>query len=112
MATIDECRTALDGLAAKLARNAEAARERLALDRTLACLVTDLNVSFHGRLVDGQVVDLQDGDNTAAKIRIITSSDDLVAIVDGRLPAASAWANGRVKIQAGLLDLLKLRKLL
>jgi hypothetical protein len=112
MATIDECRTALEGLAAKLARNAEEARTRLSLDRTLACLLTDLDVYFSGRLADGQVVNLSQSDDPSAKIRITTTSDDLVAIVDGSLSAASAWASGRLKLEASVLDLLKLRTLL
>jgi hypothetical protein len=112
MATIDECRKALDGLAAKLARNAESAREQLSLDRTMACKITDLDVFFHGRLVDGKVMALEEGDNPEAKIRITTSSDDLVSIVNGDLSASAAWASGRISIKASVMDLLKLRKLL
>ena len=89
------------------ARNAEASRERISLDRALACRVTDLDVYFHGQLVDGQVRNMSDGDDPEAKIRITTSSDDLVAIVDGTLNAAAAWASGRVKIEAGVFDLLE-----
>jgi hypothetical protein len=37
------------------------------------------------------------------------SSDDLLALVDGRLKMSSAWATGRVKIDAGVRDLVKLR---
>jgi putative sterol carrier protein len=40
------------------------------------------------------------------------TSDDLLALVDGRLKMASAWATGRVKIDAGIRDLLKLRSIL
>ena len=35
------------------------------------------------------------------------TSDDLVALVDGTLHVASAWATGRVKIDAGVRDLLQ-----
>ncbi len=38
--------------------------------------------------------------------------DDLVELVNGRLNFASAWASGRVKLEASILDLLQLRKLL
>lgn len=112
MATIDECRTALDGLAAKLARNAEASQDQPSLDRALACQITDLNVFFHGRLAGGQVMAMAEGDDPNAKIRITTSSDDLVSIVSGELSAATAWASGRISIKASVMDLLKLRKLL
>jgi len=47
-----------------------------------------------------------------ADIRLTMSSDDLVAMTDGRLHFGSAWATGRVKLEAGLRDLLRLRKIL
>ena len=40
------------------------------------------------------------------------NSDDLVALLNGELPVASAWASGRVKLDASFLDLVKLRKLM
>jgi len=112
MATEEECQAALQRLAGRLAANAEQARERLDFDRTLACRITDLDIAYHGRLVDGQIQDLTAGDDPKAKIKLTSTSDDLVALVDGRLNPASAWAAGRFKIDAGVLDLLKLRKLL
>ena len=39
-------------------------------------------------------------------------SDDLIALTDGKLNFAAAWATGRVKLEAGLRDLLRLRKIL
>ncbi|MFG2041485.1 SCP2 sterol-binding domain-containing protein [Dactylosporangium sp. NPDC048998] len=112
MATVDECRAALQKLAERLAANAAEAREKLDFDRSLACRVTDLEVAFHGRLKDGQIIDLQDGDDPRAKIKLTSSSDDLVSLVNGGLHVMSAWTSGRIKIEAGVLDMLKLRKLL
>lgn len=112
MATVEECRAALQKLAERLAANAAAAREKIDFDRTLACRVTDLDVAFHGRLAGGQITDLTDGDDPRAKIKLTSSSDDLVELVNGRLNVMSAWTSGRIKIEAGVLDLLKLRKLL
>jgi hypothetical protein len=37
------------------------------------------------------------------------SSDDLIKLVDQRLNLASAWTSGRVKIDARVFDLIKLR---
>ncbi|WP_433608348.1 SCP2 sterol-binding domain-containing protein [Dactylosporangium sp. CA-139114] len=112
MATVEECRAALEKLAERLAANAAQARQKLDFDRTLACRVTDLNVAFHGRLQDGQITDLTDGDDPRAKIKLTSTGDDLVALVNGRLNAMQAWTSGRIKIEAGMMDLLKLRKLL
>ncbi|KDN82466.1 hypothetical protein KCH_57590 [Kitasatospora cheerisanensis KCTC 2395] len=47
-----------------------------------------------------------------ADIRLTTTGDDLVALVDGRLPFPTAWATGRLKLDASFLDLLRLRSLL
>jgi hypothetical protein len=112
MATLEECRAALRALAAKLQANAARTKSKLDFDRSLACRVTDLNVAFHGRLKDGQILDLADGDDPDAKLRLTATGDDLVALVNGTLNVASAWASGRVKIDASFLDLMKLRKLL
>ncbi|MFC0507058.1 SCP2 sterol-binding domain-containing protein [Micromonospora costi] len=112
MASVDECRQALQELAARLDRNAEAVRERVDLDRTLACRITDLETAFHGRLTDGRLVDLTDGDDPKAKIALSISSDDLVALVRGDLDIARAVASRRVSIKANPFDLMKLRKML
>ncbi|MGI5237688.1 SCP2 sterol-binding domain-containing protein [Dactylosporangium sp. CA-139066] len=112
MATVEECRAALQKLAEHLASKAAETREKLDFDRTLACRVTDLDVAFHGRLAGGQILDLTDGDDPRAKIKLTSSSDDLVDLVNGRLNVMPAWTSGRIKIEAGVLDLLKLRKLL
>jgi putative sterol carrier protein len=112
MATLEECRDALKRFAANLAERAARSGNKLDFDRTIACRVTDLDVAFHGRLADGQIIDLTDGDDPKAKLRLTATADDLIALVDGNLPVASAWASGRLKIDASVLDLLKLRKLL
>jgi putative sterol carrier protein len=112
MATVDECRAALHKLAQRLTDNAAEASQKLDFDRTIACRITDLGVAFHGRLTDGRLLDLTDGDDPKARLTLTAASDDLVALVDGQLNIASAWATGRIKIDAGVFDLLKLRKLL
>ncbi|MBU2670132.1 SCP2 sterol-binding domain-containing protein [Actinoplanes bogorensis] len=111
MATVDECRQALHDLAARLEKNAET-RGKLDFDRTLACRVPDLETAFHGRLNDGLLTDIADGDDPKAKIALIANGDDLLALVGGRLDVTRAVASGQVKIKANPFDLLKLRKLL
>ncbi|MEU4692207.1 SCP2 sterol-binding domain-containing protein [Actinoplanes sp. NPDC023714] len=111
MATVEECRQALHDLAAKLAANAEA-QGHLDLDRTLACRVTDLGTAFHGRITGGRLIDIADGDDPKAKIALIASSDDLIALIQGRLDVTRAIASRQVTVKANPFDLLKLRKLL
>lgn len=111
MATVDECREALQTLASRMDGNTDAAG-KIDLDRSLACSVPDLGVAFHGRLTGGRLVDMTDGDDPDAKIRLTAASDDLVAMLNGRLDLPKAWATGRISIRANPFDLLKLRKLM
>jgi putative sterol carrier protein len=111
MATVDECRQALHDLAARLDENAEAGH-KLDLDRTLAVRITDLATGFHCRLSGGRLQDIGDGDDPKAKIALVTSSDDLVAMVAGKLDLTRAVASRQVSIKANPFDLLKLRKLM
>jgi predicted lipid carrier protein YhbT len=112
VATVDECREALRTLAKRMDEHVEQTGAVINLDRPLACTVKDLGVAFHARLTGGRLLDLTDGDDPGAKIRLIATSDDLVAMVDGQLDLAKSWASGRVSIKANPLDLLKLRKLM
>ena len=112
MATIDACMTALKGILGNLAANPAAA----GLDRSLSCRLTDLEQVVLGRLSSGSVRDLTVvADSTEvpkADIRLTMTSDDLVALTEGQLSFAPAWASGRVKFEAGLRDMLRLRSLL
>lgn len=112
MATMDQCLTALRSILGDLASNPAAA----GLDRSLSCRLTDLHEVVMGRLSGGAVRDLHvlphGPEVPRADIRLTMSSDDLVAMTEGNLHFGSAWATGRVKLEAGLRDLLRLRKLL
>ncbi|BAC74205.1 sterol-binding protein [Streptomyces avermitilis] len=115
MATIEECRAALDKLSDNMAASEGEVRGAAALDRSLSCRITDLDITFAGRLKDGriEVVDTYEGPpREKAQIRLTMTGDDLVAMVDGELNFAKAWGSGRVKLEAGLRDLLRLRSLL
>ena len=111
MATVDECRQALHDLATRLDANVES-RGKLDFDRTLACRVTDLETAFHGRLSGGRLLDIADGDDPKAKIALVATGDDLIALVTGKLDVARALAGRQIAIKANPFDLLKLRKLL
>jgi predicted lipid carrier protein YhbT len=111
VASVDECRQALRELADRLDRHADV-QDKIDLDRTLACRVTDLGTAFHGRISGGRLVDLSDGDDPNAKIALSAGSDDLIALVHGQLDITKALAARRVSIKANPFDLMKLRKLL
>jgi hypothetical protein len=109
---MDECLKALKGILGDIAAHPAAA----GLDRSLSCRLTDLEEVVLGRLNSGSVRDLQvvpEGpDVPKADIRLTMASDDLVALTEGRLHFGQAWATGRLKLEAGLRDLLRLRKIL
>ncbi|MFI7289013.1 SCP2 sterol-binding domain-containing protein [Streptomyces anulatus] len=115
MATMAECRSALRRLSDNLAAAEGDVRGAAALDRSLSCHIKDLDITFTGRLADGriQVRDMVEGPpREKAEIRLAMTGDDLVALVDGDLNFARAWGSGRVRLEAGFRDLLKLRSLL
>ncbi|MFD7895388.1 sterol-binding protein [Streptomyces sp. NPDC059568] len=115
MATTEECRSALEKLSDNLARANGEVRTAAGLDRSLSCHITDLDLTFTGRLVDGriEVADTVQGPPPQkAEIGLAMAGDDLVALVDGELNFARAWGSGRVRLDAGFRDLLRLRTLL
>ncbi|MDI9883267.1 SCP2 sterol-binding domain-containing protein [Streptomyces sp. HNM0645] len=115
MATTEECRGALDRLSDNLAKADGDVRSAAALDRSLSCHIKDLGVTFTGRLKAGRIAVLDTLDGPPAEkadIRLAMTGDDLVAMVDGQLNFAKAWASGRVGLEAGFRDLLRLRELL
>jgi hypothetical protein len=115
MATIEECRAALEKLSDSM-RGAEGdVRAAAALDRTVSCHITDLDVTFAGRMTGGRIEidDTHPGPpRERAQIRLAMAGDDLLTLVGGDLNFATAWGSGRVRLEASLLDLFRLRKLL
>lgn len=111
MATLEECERALHGLAAKLAAK-DPTRRNSGFDRSLSCTLRDLDVVFAGQLHDGELTGIKQVAKPSAQVRLDMTSDDLLSLVDGDLNMASAWATGRVKIAAGVLDMIRLRSIL
>lgn len=112
MATIEQCREALEGLASRLTDVDENARRQHAFDRTVSCSVPDLGVTFTGALHDGHISDITTEPAPRAQIRITAQSEDLLALTNGTLAFGPAWLSGRVKVEAGVRDLLRLRSML
>jgi hypothetical protein len=112
MATIDECTIALQGVLGPIASSKAAE----GLDRSLSCRLTDLDQVLLGRLTAGAVRDLHavpDGPSVPkADIRLTMTSDDLLALTSGELSFGKAWSSGRLKLDAGIRDILRLRALI
>jgi len=111
MASVVDCRAALEDLARRLSGADDHVKTHV-LDRSLSCRVPDLDVVFFARLLDGELLDVTTDERPPAQIRLTVRSDDLIDLVEGRLHFAHAWATGRVKLDASLRDLLRLRSLL
>jgi hypothetical protein len=111
MATLEECEAALRDLAAQFA-DVDDDRRRYAFDRTVCCHLTDLDTGFTGRLGADGLVQLTRGMSSAANVKVHCTSDDLLALTRGELSLGSAWAAGRIKIDASVFDLIKLRAVL
>jgi len=111
VATVEECAAALERLSASMGGADETARGAMA-NRSVSCRLSDLDVTFSGHLRDGRIQGMTTAPAARADIRLTTTSDDLIELVDGRLPFAQAWSKGRVKVEASIRDLLRLRSLL
>jgi hypothetical protein len=112
MATKRECEAALRSLAKRLDGVDPSLRRRHAPDRTVTCRITDLDTTFSGKLSSGILQDISNKPLDDAQIRLTVSSDDLVAVTNGELPFSSAWAAGRLKIEASVMDMIRLRGML
>ena len=115
MATAAQCQQAFAVLAERLAQADPEVRRRNSFDRTISCRLTDLDVIFAGRLQDGLLTDIRQvkdpSADPSAQVKLAMSSDDLIKLVDQKLNLAAAWTSGRVKIDARVFDLIKLRSL-
>ena len=109
MATIEDCEKALHVLADRM--SAGNSGRKINFDRSLTCTLTDLDLIFGGRLHRGTLTDIAPADTAAAQVRLRMTSDDLVDMVDGKIKVASAWASGRIKIEASVLDLVRLKSI-
>jgi hypothetical protein len=108
----EQCENALHGLAARLDALTRAGRRPPHTpDRTLLLRLPDLATSYVAELRDGGLRGIAEG-SRPAQITFTLTSDDLIAVTEGRLAIRSAWATGRLKVEAGLRDLLRVRSLL
>ncbi|MFN2537140.1 MAG: SCP2 sterol-binding domain-containing protein, partial [Mycobacteriales bacterium] len=95
-----------------LARVPADVRSRYVLDLTVSCRVHDLGITWSARLCDEGIVGLTTGDDAKAQVRLSVGSDDLIALVEGRQSVPSAFATGKVRVQASPLDMLRLTSLI
>ncbi|WP_017611385.1 SCP2 sterol-binding domain-containing protein [Nocardiopsis xinjiangensis] len=115
MSSIDAC---LDGFALinrRILERSQQERERRIDERTVAVIVPDLGTTFRLRLtVEGLTEPTHHPTGAApgpVQVTVTVGSDDLVAIAEDRLSAKLALVTRRVKINASLGDMLRMRSL-
>lgn len=114
MATVKQCRTAIDRLVATLDAVDPDVRSRHVPTRTLVCRVDDLGIAYTARLDasgvhDLTMVKLAEGADPEGDVRLSVCSDDLVALANGDDEFLNAWLRGRVQVSASMRDMLRLR---
>jgi putative sterol carrier protein len=113
LATLQAVEQAVQGLLERLAEVDPDVRRKYAVERTVACRVRDLDTVFVASFDDeGTLRSLTTAQRGDGQVKLAASSDDLIALIEGRLSVPTAWATGKLRIDASMLDLLKLRSLL
>jgi hypothetical protein len=113
MTSAEECRTALQKLAGRLSELSPTEREQYFGNRTMSVTIPDLGVTFVTRLGSGDdpVREAAPGE-PPADIRLTAKSDEVVSLAEQPMNIARAWMSGRIKIEASVKDLFRLRRLL
>lgn len=112
MASEAECRAAIDTLIERLGQVDHSARRKHVPDRTIGVTLLDHDVTYVGELKSGELINVRkEAGDYRPQVRVLCTSDDLIALTDGRLKFAHAWASGQVRLDASLRDLLRLRAL-
>ncbi|MDQ3990710.1 MAG: SCP2 sterol-binding domain-containing protein [Actinomycetota bacterium] len=113
MASQHDVERRLEDLIALLAEgDGSVARSLRGSTRVLALEVRDHDAHYWAELDDGTLGPLNRGPAERSEIRLAANSDDLLALMDGRLNLMTAWLTGRVRVDASPGDLLALRSLL
>lgn len=116
MSSIEACLAGIEKVNQRiLARPAEERRRHIR-ERSLSVVVPDLETVFDMRLtlegLVGVVPRPVRGGSPRPQVRITVDSDDLVALAEDRLDVTRALLNRRVKVDASVGDLLRVRRLL
>jgi len=81
-------------------------------DRTILCICPDLKMAFKAEMKQARLTGLVQVETTEkADVRITARSDDLIALIGGRLAVGFAFLTGKVRIDASPRDLMLLRQL-
>lgn len=109
----DEVEALLGELAERFAAiDPDLRRTMLPSRRTLELALSDLGVRYHTTLEQGELSPLAQGALERPDVRVTAESEDLADVAQGRLPLVQAYTSGRLRIEASMMDLLRLRAVL
>jgi hypothetical protein len=113
LATKAEVERQLVALMARLDGNETNVRSAIPSRKVLRCHVPDLGATWFSVVDDGHVsAPTETSPDGPADITLTVASDDLVDLVSGRVSFLSAFTAGKVRVDASIVDLLRLRSLL
>jgi predicted lipid carrier protein YhbT len=112
VATPAEVDRTLKDLVRRLAGASPQTRSTPSGERKLVVIIPDLELVYTGAYSAGAISSLRKArPNGEEDVKITVSSDDLIALADGRLGVGSALLWGKLRVEAGARDLLLLRQL-
>ena len=109
MAEVEEVEAILDQLLTQLGEVDDQARSIMPSKRVIRASCPDLDLVRYARWQSGELTLLDDPPSGRADIRISVRSDDLVKLTQGSLTFSQAYLSGRIRIDASMSDLLRLR---
>src|SRR5262249_45613645 len=128
MATAEECRLALENLTGRIAEMDQEDREAYLVDRVISCKLSDLGVTFVTKIGPDGASPVREANGSGptgappcrgangsappARARSPGKSDDLAATAPDPASIGRAWLTGRLKVEASIWDILRLRKIL
>jgi predicted lipid carrier protein YhbT len=111
--TAEECHEALQKLAGRLSELTPQERAEYFGNRTISVTVTDLGVTFVTVLGAGDdPVRVAAPDEPPADVRIAGDSDQVNSLAQQPMNIARAYFSGKLKIEASMKDIFRLRRLL
>jgi hypothetical protein len=113
MNSAEECRAALQKLASRLSELSPGERDQYFGNRSMSVTIPDLGITYATTLGSGDdpVRDVAPGD-PPADIRLTANSGEVLALAQQPMNIARAWMTGKIKIEASMKDLFRLRRLL
>ncbi len=112
VAEVEEVEAILDAFLGRLAQVDPSSRAVMPGRRTIEAQCPDLELFRYGVWNNGVLTRSDEPVTRRPDIRIAVRSDDLVRLSTGEMTFAQAYLGGRIRIDASMSDLLRLRAML